>query len=82
MSCGMEYPFDQFVSCPNSVPFQLLGPFTENGLGSIQHYLVATINIGVISIVFLPELKTWHYISHSEENNSVSAKAKIVLMLS
>ena len=46
-------PFSQFVSYPNSVPSQFLGPFIANGLSNVQHYLAATRNIGVLSTVFL-----------------------------
>jgi len=58
MPYGMEYPFGQFKSAvPILFPLQLLGPFTENGLGSIQDYLAAAINCGVTNIVFLLEPK-------------------------
>jgi len=40
------------VICPHSVPSQLHGPFDENGLGSVQHCLAATINTGVLSALF------------------------------
>ena len=37
------------LSCPKSVPTQLLGPFAEDGFVSVQHCLAATVNIGVLS---------------------------------
>jgi len=43
------------VSCANSAPFHLLGPFAANGLGSAQHCLAAAINICVLSTLFFSQ---------------------------
>lgn len=52
MSYIMEYPFGQLkLVILILFPLQLLGPFIENCLGSIQHCLVATIN-NVLSTLF------------------------------
>ena len=45
----MEYPFGQFKS---AVLTLFLGLFVENGLGSVQRCLTATINTGVLSALF------------------------------
>ena len=62
MSYGMKYPYGQFKSAVlNSVPSQLLEPFTVSGLGSVQHCLAATINISVLLCYqpcFSPRTKT------------------------
>ena len=69
------------VSCPNSVPSQLLGPFAENGLGSVQHCLAATINISVLSTCFSPRMKAQHHTRHSEENSSIPAETKTIILV-
>ena len=70
------YLWPALVSYHSSVPFQLLGPFAENGLGSVQHCLAATINMHVINIVFLLEPNTQQHTRHSKENNSIPAEIK------
>jgi len=56
------------VSYPNSVSSQTPTPFTENGLGSVQHRLAETINI---TNTFFLTTKPQHYTRTSEENNLV-----------
>ena len=77
MSLGMEYPFAPSQLPGPFAPSQLPGPFTENGSGSVQHCLAATINIDVLSTLFLPpRTKTQHHSRHFEENNSIPAETK------
>lgn len=64
------------VCCPNSLPLQLLGPLCENGLGSVQLCLAASINIVVLSTLFSPRTRIQHHIRHSEENNLIPAETK------
>ena len=66
MSYAWNIPLANLRHCPNSVPSQLLGPFTENGLGSVQHCLAATINIDVLSTLFSSQNQNIASFQHSE----------------
>lgn len=54
-------------------------PFAEC-LGSMQHCLATTINVGVLSVLFSPRNKTYHYARCSEENSSIPTEIKVNLM--
>jgi len=60
--------------CSNSIPSQLFGWFTENGPGSVQHCLAATITIDVLSTLL--STKTQNHTRHYEEINSIPSETK------
>ena len=76
VSYGMECSFVQFVSCPNSVPFQFLGPFTVNGLAAKQCCTEPPISTGVLPTLFFSLSQKQHHTRHSDENNFIPAETQ------
>ena len=65
-----------YISYPNTVPSQLLGRFTVNGLGSVQHCLAGNYkHCCIINIVFLLEPK--HSITPDTLKKTIPSQLKL-----